>query len=220
MVEAAPQVTYGNGHSGTGWYMHDTEYPEDGAVFLGVAAPLARQEPKPDSVYPVQPSSEAATARDAWYGGSSMDASMLRNLLAVIHGDGGHYVAQHGIEKAAEDAEKLVAERFAASLSSTPAPTVLHGFEAVQMEGGGSVLKPVTLELPARGAQRTPEASCWLVEKRRDGRTVAYLGHRCGSHEWVPNPGMATRFVRREDANGVAECIETDDVIVAEHIWG
>jgi hypothetical protein len=83
--------------------------------------PLARQEPKPDAVYPVQPSSEAATALDAWYGGSSMDASMLRNLLAVIHGDGGHYVAQHGIEKAAEDAEKLVAERFAASLSSTPA---------------------------------------------------------------------------------------------------
>jgi hypothetical protein len=34
MVEAAPQVTYGNGHSGVGWYMHDTEYPEEGAVFL------------------------------------------------------------------------------------------------------------------------------------------------------------------------------------------
>lgn len=37
MVEAAPQVTYGNGHSGPGWYMHDTDYPEEGAVFLGVS---------------------------------------------------------------------------------------------------------------------------------------------------------------------------------------
>jgi hypothetical protein len=42
MVEAAPQVTCGNGHSGFGWYMHDTDYPEEGAVFLGpVATPPA-----------------------------------------------------------------------------------------------------------------------------------------------------------------------------------
>jgi hypothetical protein len=34
-------------------------------VRAAVAAPLARQEPKPDAVYPVQPSSEAATALDA-----------------------------------------------------------------------------------------------------------------------------------------------------------
>lgn len=93
---------------------------------IDVAAPLARQEPKPDSVSPVQPSSEAATARDAWYGGNSMDASMLRNLLAVIHGDGGHYVMQHGIEKAAEDAEKLVAERFAAAMSYAAASQQLE----------------------------------------------------------------------------------------------
>ena len=37
MVEAAPQVTYGDGHSGVGWYMHDTDYPEEGAVFLSRA---------------------------------------------------------------------------------------------------------------------------------------------------------------------------------------
>jgi hypothetical protein len=29
----------------------------------------------------------------------------LRNLLAVIHRDGGHYATEHGIEKASEDAE-------------------------------------------------------------------------------------------------------------------
>lgn len=32
----------------------------------------------------------------------------LGNLLAVIHRDGGHYQAEHGSKKAAEDAETLV----------------------------------------------------------------------------------------------------------------
>lgn len=65
-----------------------------------------------------------------------------------------------------------------------------------------------------------PEPPCWLVEKREQGRTVGYLGHRLGSFEWMATPDLATRFVRREDANGVAECFEFEDVIVAEHIWG
>jgi len=34
----------------------------------------------------------------------------LLNLLAVIHRDGGHYTAQHGVEKACKDAEKRVIE--------------------------------------------------------------------------------------------------------------
>jgi len=38
---------------------------------------------------------------------------LLGNLLARIHGDGGHYVEEHGWEKACEDAEQLVIERFA-----------------------------------------------------------------------------------------------------------
>lgn len=37
----------------------------------------------------------------------------LGNLLAVIHCDGGHYEVEHGLNKACEDAEKIVAERFA-----------------------------------------------------------------------------------------------------------
>ena len=28
----------------------------------------------------------------------------LRNLLAIIHRDGGHYTSEHGLEKATEDA--------------------------------------------------------------------------------------------------------------------
>jgi hypothetical protein len=38
--------------------------------------------------------------------------SALKNLLAMIHGDGGHYVERHGIEKACEDAEEKVAKIF------------------------------------------------------------------------------------------------------------
>lgn len=35
---------------------------------------------------------------------------MLRDLLARTHGDGGHYVEQHGLEKAAADADILIAD--------------------------------------------------------------------------------------------------------------
>lgn len=55
--------------------------------------------------------------RDAWRGGSTYEASMLRNLLARVHGDGGHYVEQYGLEKALEDADLLVA-----TWRATPAP--------------------------------------------------------------------------------------------------
>ena len=34
----------------------------------------------------------------------------LLNLLAIIHRDGGHYVAEHGLDKAVQDAMKIVAE--------------------------------------------------------------------------------------------------------------
>ena len=37
-----------------------------------------------------------------------MSDSDLLNLLAVIHSDGGHYVARHGLEKAVKDAVKIV----------------------------------------------------------------------------------------------------------------
>ena len=37
--------------------------------------------------------------------------SLLLDLLAVIHRDGGHYVQKHGLAKAVIDAMKLSAER-------------------------------------------------------------------------------------------------------------
>ncbi len=51
-----------------------------------------------------------AEARDPHRGGSSYEASMLRNLLARIHRDGGHYVEEHGLDKALEDAEAKIVE--------------------------------------------------------------------------------------------------------------
>lgn len=36
--------------------------------------------------------------------------NMLMNLLAVIHRDGGHYVSEHGFEKATEDAMNVIIE--------------------------------------------------------------------------------------------------------------
>lgn len=69
-------------------------------------------------------------------------------------------------------------------------------------------------------ARWNPEPPCWLVEQRANGRTVAYLGCQCGAFEWYPAPDKATRFVRREDANGIAEIFEDLDVILVEHIWG
>lgn len=48
--------------------------------------------------------------RDPHRGSDSYEASMLRNLLARIHGDGGHYVEEHGLDKALERADELVAE--------------------------------------------------------------------------------------------------------------
>lgn len=62
-------------------------------------------------------------ARDPHRGGSSYEASMLRNLLARIHGDGGHYVEEHGLDKALEDADELVST-WQAGVSGPEAPSV------------------------------------------------------------------------------------------------
>ncbi len=38
------------------------------------------------------------------------DTDCMGELLAVIHGDGGHYMIEHGMEKACKDAEKVVTD--------------------------------------------------------------------------------------------------------------
>lgn len=42
------------------------------------------------------------------------DSERLRDLLAVIHRDGGHYTAEHGVEKSAADAAERVLALFQA----------------------------------------------------------------------------------------------------------
>jgi hypothetical protein len=37
----------------------------------------------------------------------------LYNILAVIHRDGGHYTAKHGLEKSVKDAQEIVIKAFA-----------------------------------------------------------------------------------------------------------
>jgi hypothetical protein len=49
-----------------------------------------------------------AQVRDPHRGGDSYEASMLRNLLARVHRDGGHYLEEHGLDKALEDADAKV----------------------------------------------------------------------------------------------------------------
>ena len=56
---------------------------------------------------------------------ATLEGTMLCNLLARIHGDGGHYIEQHGLEKAVEDAELLVA-RWRAELKPVEDPESLE----------------------------------------------------------------------------------------------
>jgi hypothetical protein len=67
------------------------------------AAPGAPTAPAPTSATVSEP-------RDQHFGGSSYEASMLRDILARIHGDGGHYVSQHGLDAAIDSAHQLVAD--------------------------------------------------------------------------------------------------------------
>lgn len=45
--------------------------------------------------------------------GSSVECK-LHNLLALIHRDGGHYLERYGLDRALQDAERIVVERTSA----------------------------------------------------------------------------------------------------------
>ena len=51
-------------------------------------------------------------ARDRHFGGHSYEASLLRRLLARIHRDDGKYLAEHGLDKAQDEAEKKIKQLF------------------------------------------------------------------------------------------------------------
>ncbi len=61
----------------------------------------------------------------------------LKNLLAVIHGDGGHYVAQHGLAKACVDAEAkwIKAREFTPATVREKVRELCDGYEVSQSYG-------------------------------------------------------------------------------------
>ena len=69
---------------------------------------------------PAQPEPAAPTVVEPNIGGSSYEASMLRGLLCLIHRDGGHYLHQHGIDKAVADAEEVLFQWRTAFDAATP----------------------------------------------------------------------------------------------------
>lgn len=86
-----------------GWWVYYEDVQEASEPLYLAAAPQSGVAP--------------AWKRDAHFGGDSYEASLLRHLLARIHRDGGHYLAAHGLEKAYEDADRIVAD----ILASAPA---------------------------------------------------------------------------------------------------
>jgi len=96
------------------------------------------------------PSYHEVAADDAASANSNRDylseSSMLRNLLARIHGDGGHYLDKHGLEKTLADAEALLGVWRAQCQRSMSAAATLqrlgYTFE------GGELWKPPLGEAP------------------------------------------------------------------------
>lgn len=83
-------------------YHHSHEWGVETVGPLNEAAAVLSQ-PAPAPAQPQQ-----VHDRDPHFGGSSYEASMLRDLLARIHGDGGHHIAEYGLERAMEEAHLLV----------------------------------------------------------------------------------------------------------------
>lgn len=54
---------------------------------------------------------------------------MLGNLLAVIHGDGGHYLTEHGLAKACKDAEAIAVRNAVAYVQHRPEHMLLVTFK-------------------------------------------------------------------------------------------
>jgi hypothetical protein len=96
--------------------------------------------------------------RDPHRGGDSYEASMLRNLLARIHRDGGHYVERHGLDKALEDADAKVV----AWLAPVTAEQVVAAIYAVGAEA-------------ARRGEMFPQTSDEQLEDRHAVARVAEM---------------------------------------------
>lgn len=73
---------------------------------------------------------------------ANAEARMLHDLLARIHRDGGHYVAQHGLDKAVEDADLIVSDLLALQQASAEAGKGVEREEAAEpWEDGNGVIR-------------------------------------------------------------------------------
>lgn len=92
-------------------------------------------DPDPAAVVEAPPitadkSTVQQVARDRHFGGCSYEASLLRRLLARIHRDDGKYLAEHGLDKAQDEAEKKIVQLF--PLSEPTATSVAPPIDEVR----------------------------------------------------------------------------------------
>jgi len=141
---------------------------------------------------------------------------MLQNLLAVIHRDGGHYVAEHGLEKASADAEKIVAN-FNAALPSPGAQPPSDETDYYWKDGalkwghphdvGHLILQLQTLD------PKMKVSSVTFIDMK-DGRKARAYGLSMSRERWdesgwlnfkLPGPEcLAIWSNPREEVNGIA----------------
>lgn len=108
-------------------------------------------------------------ALEAQLAESVSSASMLSNLLARIHRDGGHYEAEHGTRKACVDADDIVAHLYA----TPPAPEVTEAGPVPTYECEFRVGQPVRLANPY--AEDDPDRTFYVTGIDWEYRSV--VGH-------------------------------------------
>ena len=105
---------------------------------------------------------------------------LLNELLAIIHHDGGHYVQEHGIEKAVKDAIKII-NKERSELSNTPYEPYFGWCDVKDCEKEG-----------CSGGMAWRETGYWTVCSE----------HHDDSRAGKPQPRMKQKALERERSRG------------------
>jgi hypothetical protein len=145
---------------------------------------------------------------------------LLQNLLAVIHRDGGHYVGEHGIEKAAEAAEKIVV-----SMRASRNETLQEALDAceqfdrtVEVRKCRDKIRALQVAAPAvAGWTRGDAIAEWFVELTHKGKCEGWwTGVSKEFGGWLTiDPNSAKRYSEAE-AKAVAAAL---DYFPTPHRW-
>lgn len=133
------------------------------------------------------------------------EASMLRNLLARVHGDGGHYLEAHGLEKSVEDADMMIAEWRAQPSGELdqgawrwvpvePTPEMV----AAARQHGISLYAVVWKEVLAAAPTTGSATPYWLIE--RGSPAEYYVNGRTPNAVWSEHVRDAERFATKKMA--------------------